>query len=148
MAVVAVFLPWAPPCPLPPPHRQDRCGLCCLIFFFLALFLSSSILGSSRLRGEPISRPDPQVMWVVVKVLRAERSSGLGKDLDGGQHLSQGKEVTVSPMKCYIPTLSIGHEVLLLRREPYFPALSQLACESTVVRLQRKQGSRCIFTIG
>lgn len=52
------------------------------------------------------------------------------KCLEGDQHLWKGKEVIVSPVKSSITVLSIGYEVLPLRCEPYFPALSQLACQS------------------
>lgn len=61
-----------------------------------------------------------------------ETSSGqqFVKYFEGDQHLWKGKEVIVSPTKCYITMLPIGYEILLLRCEPYFPALSQLASQS------------------
>lgn len=64
-----------------------------------------------------------------------EMSSGqqFVKYFEGDQHLSKGKEVNVSPVKCYITMLPIGYQILLLRFQPYFPALSQLA--SPIVRL-------------
>lgn len=52
------------------------------------------------------------------------------KCLEGDQHLWKGKEGIVSLMKSSITMLSIGYEVLPLRCEPYFPALSQPTCQS------------------
>ena len=66
------------------------------------------------------------------------------KYLEGGQHLSKGKErhCLTPEVLYYIIMLSIDNEMLLLRCEPYFPPFCQSSC------LQRNQERKCIFTIG